>query len=214
MKTKFTLLLVTLFFLVTNCGQGEKFDYQYANKEDTIKCSNAQINTVLLKEAFYSFEEDMKQQFAKNNGNTAQGYSIFINTISAGRPIELAKVSQHSRNILEQLKKESGLWVNDNGTYHLDYNSDLVTCLSDNIADANLQTTFRALVSTNSMNAKIFAAPLRTKIRNVQNNKFLGTFMALDMYYAQLMSADFTNIEAPQIEEKWDKSTPPSAGKK
>lgn len=213
MKTQITLLLVTLFLFTTNCGEGNKLEYKYANQEETIKCSNANINTALLKEAFYSFEEDVKLQFAKSSGNKAQGYSIFINTIAGGRALDPTKVSAHSRNILEQLKKEKDLWINDNGTYHLDYESDLVTCLSDNITDQNLQTTFNALVSTNSMNAKIFAAPLRTKIRNIQNNKFLGTFMALDMYYAQLMNVDFSNIEAPAEPENWDKSTPPSATK-
>jgi hypothetical protein len=218
MKTQFTLLLAALFLFTTNCEKNEKLDYQYTNQPDTIKCFSQDINTALLKEAYYSFENDMKLQFAKNSGNTAQGYSIFINTISAGRPLEPTKVSSHSRKILEHLKNESGLWVNDNGTYHLNYESDLVTCLSDNIGDSNLQTTFKALVSTNSMNPKIFAAPLRTQIRNIQNNKFLGTFMALDMYYAQLMNVDFSNIEAPAAPEeaakKWDKDTPPSASKR
>ena len=215
MKIRFTLLLVTLFLLTTNCKQGEKLEYQYANQPDTIKCFNPEINTALLKEAFYSFQEDVKLQFAKNSGNTAQGYSIFINTIAAGNSIDPSKVSEQSRKILEQLKKEDGLWVNDNGKYHLNYESDLVTCLRDNIGDPNLQTTFNALVSTNSMNPKIFAAPLRTQIRNIQNNKFLGTYMALDMYYAQLMDVDFSNIEAPKVlETNWDKDTPPSASQK
>lgn len=215
MNSRITFSLFTLFFLMTNCVEKDQLVYKYTNQPDTIKCSNTTVNIPLLKEALYSFEEDMTNHFAKNTGNRAQGYSIFINTISSGRALEPSKVSAHSRKIIEQLKKEEGLWVNTDGVYHLDYQSDLVKCLGDNIIDTNLQTTFRALLSTNSMSPKIFSAPLRTKIRNLQSNKFLSTYVALDLYYSSFMSVDFSTVEVPVTPENAvdnsDRKTPPSA---
>lgn len=215
MKTRVTLLFIALFLLNLNCEKGNKIEYLYSNQEDPIKCSNANVNNELIKEAYYSYEEDMKNFFAKSVGNRAQGISIFVSTVSAGRAIDPSKVSEHSVKVLEQLKKEPGLWVVDNGKYHLDYDSELVKCLGDNITDQNLRTTFKALVETNSMNSKLFAAPLRTKVRNLQNNKFLGTFVALDMYYANLMNVDFSTVKRPEQPEpasqNVNRNTPPSA---
>ncbi len=212
MKSKFTLLIATIFLLIS-CGE-DKFEYRYTDKEDTIKCNIGSVNTPLLKEAFYSFEEDLKQYLSKNTRNPAQGYNVLIALSSSGEGPEPANTSAHVRAVLEALKKEKDLWVNDNGTYRLNYNSDTVVCLGENIQDEALRTTFNALISTNSMNSKIFSSPLRTKIRDIQKDKFLATFMALDMFYAKLYNVDFSNIPVPEdsaLQNREMSKTPPSA---
>lgn len=212
MKSKFTLLIATIF-LLTSCSE-DKFEYRYADKEDTIKCNIGSVNTPLLKEALYSFEEDLKQYLSKNTRNPAQGYNVLIALSSSGEGPEPANTSAHVRAVLEALKKEKDLWVNDNGTYRLNYNSDTVVCLGENIQDEALRTTFNALISTNSMNSKIFSSPLRTKIRDIQKDKFLATFMALDMFYAKLYNVDFSNIPVPEdsaLQNREMSKTPPSA---
>jgi len=212
MKSRFTLLIATAL-LLSSCGE-DKLEYRYADKEDTIKCNNGSVNTQLLKEALYSFEEDLKQYFSKNTGNPAQGYNMLIAISSSGEGPKPTNTSAHVRAVLDALKKEKDLWVNDNGIYRLNYNSDTVICLGENIQDEALRTTFNALISTNSMNSKIFASPLRTKIRNIQNDKFLATFMALDMFYAKLYNVDFSTIPVPEdsaLQNKEMSKTPPSA---
>jgi len=212
MKTKFTLLIATIF-LLTSCVE-DKFEFRYADKEDTIKCNIGSVNSELLKEALYSFEEDLKQYLSKNTGNPAQGYNMLIAISSSGKGPEPANTSAHVRAVLEALKKEKDLWVNDNGIYHLNYDSDTVKCLGENIQDEALRTTFNALISTNSMDSKIFSSPLRTKIRDIQKDKFLATFMALDMFYAKLYNVDFSTIPVPvdsALQNKEMSKTPPSA---
>jgi len=212
MKSRFTLLIATVF-LITGCNE-DKFEYRYADKEDTIKCNNGSVNTQLLKEAYYSFEEDLKQYFSKNTANPAQGYNMLIAMTTSGKGPEPTNTSAHVRSVMAALKKEKDLWVNDNGTYRLNYNSDTVTCLGENIQDEELRTTFDALVSTNSMNSKIFASPLRTKIRNIQTDKFLATFIALDLFYAKLYDVDFSTIPVPNdgaIQNSEMPKTPPSS---
>lgn len=215
MKTKFTLLVATIF-LITNCGEND-FDYRYTDKEDTIKCNIGTVNTPLLKEAFYSFEEDLKQYFSKNSSNPAQGYNMLIAISSSGKGPEPTNTSAHVRNVLSALKNEKDLWIINNGNYQLNYNSDTIKCLGENIQDEALRTTFNALISTNSMDSKIFSSPLRTKIRNIRNDRYLATFIALDMFYAKLSNVDFSTIPVPEDDALQNQNvpkTPPSATQK
>jgi len=216
MKTKLvTLSLSTVFLLTISCA--DSLEFKYASKEDTIACNNAPINTDLYKEALYSFEDYIEQiNNRQANRNIIQGYNIFISGVVARKGLETTKVSEHDIRIFNALKNEKDLWVNDNGTYRLDYNSHLVTCIADNILDEALQTTFKALIETNSMNTRLFVSPLRSKMGNVIKDKFLVTFIALDMFYSQFFTTDFSNVELIPDSEKFPEEsdipkTPPSA---
>ncbi|MBT8303597.1 MAG: hypothetical protein KJP09_03935 [Bacteroidia bacterium] len=216
MKTNLvTLSLSAVFLLTISCA--DSLEYRYANKEDTIACNNAPINTDLYKEALYSFEDYIDQINNKQtNRNFIQGYNVFIGRTIANQGLETSKVSEHDIRIFNALKKEKDLWVNDNGTYRLNYNSDLVTCIADNILDEALQTTFKALIETNSMNTRLFVSPLRSKMGAVLKDKFLATYIALDMFYSQFFTTDFSNVELIPDDEKFPKEsdlpkTPPSA---
>jgi len=204
MKTRhFTLLLSTIILFTIACAD-ESFDYKYADKADTITCNNTKVNALLLKEALYAFEDELITNYSRNTPNLSQAYSIFMSTGISGRTPDTNTVSEHTRKVIQQLKKEKNLWVIENGKYTLDYNNDLITCLGDNFLNGNLQTTFRALISTNSMSARLFGAPLRTQIRNASRDRFLATFVALDMYYSRLMDVDFSKIPLPLPEPTID----------
>jgi len=92
-----------------------------------------------------------------------------------------------------------------------------VACLGDNFLNKNLQTTFKALLSTNSMSTRLFGAPLRPQARNAVKDRFLGTYIALDMYYAKLMAIDFSTVPLPEVIPEQpapqNPQTPPSATK-
>ena len=192
-----TILLSTIILLITACAESNTFEYKYADKEDTIKCDNVKINASLFKEALYAFEDELLTNYTRNTPNLSQSYSIYINTGISGKVPDVNNVSEHTRKVIEALKKEKNLWIVENGKYTLDYNNDLITCLGDNFLNGNLQTTFRALISTNSMCARLFGAPLRTQIRNASRDKYLATFVALDMYYSRLMDIDFSKVPPP-----------------
>ncbi len=197
MKTKqFTLLLSITLLLVTSC-KNNSFEYKYADKEDTIACNNAPANIELMKEALYSFEYELIANYSRKTANVSQGYAAYMSTALSERIPNANAISEHTRKVIAELKKEKDLWVISNGKYTLNYHNDLITCLSDNFLNENLQTTLKALISTNSMSPKLFGSPLRTQIRNATKDKFLGTFIALDMYYSKLMDIDFSKVPLP-----------------
>ena len=65
-------------------------------------------------------------------------------------------------------------------------------CISQNIANPDLKTTFNALLSTNSMSPRLFGAPLVSSYSLALNDKYLAAYVAFDLFYAKLFDVDFT----------------------
>lgn len=192
-----TLLLVLITF--SNCKKGATLsEYKYADKSFDVTCS--QINPELLKEAVFSFEDDIANHFATNGTkNISQAYSRIVNLALYSRGKYEEIVSDHTKEIFKLLKNDADLWSTDkNGNTILNYNHTLVKCLSEHIKDKDLKTTFNALISTNSMNSRLFGEPLRRKSNLAVNDKYLATYIALDLYYAKLFNID---LEAPKTEK-------------
>ncbi len=59
--------------------------------------------------------------------------------------------------------------------------------------DQSLKTNFNALVSTNSMNYKLFGPALRSNT-SYTRDAYLQTFIALDYYYSKMFDLDFSKI--------------------
>ena len=95
----------------------------------------------------------------------------------------------------------------------LENNSSIIKCISSNIIDKNLKTTFNALISTNSMTPKLFGTPLMTKYRNLINDKYLATYVALDLYYAKLFDVNLADINFNKPQPLDFNVVPPKANK-
>ena len=195
LKPLLILLVVSIF---TSCKKEATLsEYKYADKEYTVQCEG--VNPELLKEAVYSFEDDITNHFARNgNKNLSQAYSRAVNAGIYGRTKYNEIVSSHTKEIFKILKEDTNLWNTEGKTKTLNYNSEFVKCLADNISNKDIKTTFNALLSTNSMSPKLFGEALRRQSGLALKDKNLATYIALDLYYAKLFDVDF---DAP-IEEK------------
>lgn len=183
------LLIITLF----NCKNGPTFnDFQYADKPETITCSNIDAN--LYKEALYAFENDILNFYGKDKPNTTltQAYYQFLRDANAKRVKYAEIASEHTLKIFEALKGEANLWDAENPNSHLNYHGSLMNCVTTNIHDEQLKTTLNALISTGSMSPKLFGAPLMTKYRGILSDKYLATYMAFDLFYANLFNLNKT----------------------
>lgn len=189
------LLVLTIF---TNCKKEPTLsEYKYADKEFTVNCNG--VNPELLKEAVFSFEDDITTYFAKNGKkNLSQAYSRSVNLGVYGRAKYNEIVSLHTIEIFNILKADPDLWNTEGKTTTLNYNHDLVKCLADNISNKDLKTTFNALITTNSMSPKLFGEPLKRLSGLALKDKYLATYIALDMYYAKLFDVD---LDAPKKEK-------------
>ena len=196
------LLVLTIF---TSCKKEATLsEYKYADKESNVNCQS--ISPELLKEALYSFEDDVANFYARDGKqNLSQAYSRTINLGIYGNAKYNEMVSPHTLEIFEILKTKTDLWDLSKKNKSLNYKHELVKCLADNISNKDLKTTFNALLSTNSMSAKLIGEPLKRQSSLAIKDKYLATYIALDMYYAKLFDVDFNapkkeKIEVPKLE--------------
>lgn len=185
-----SLVILSILTVFSSCNKEATLnEYKYSEKEFDVTCS--QVNPKLLKEAVYSFEEDITN-YLKSNGrkNLYQSYAQFVNFSLQGNYSYSDMVSEHTKKIFKILKEDQSLWIIGENTTSLNYNHGLIKCLSENIKDNDLKTTFNALLSTNSMSARLFVEPLRRKNNLAVTDKYLATYIALDMYYVNLFNVD------------------------
>lgn len=196
MYAKFKLTTFLLALILFNCKNESTFsDYKYADKPVVLTCNN--LDTKLYHEALYAFEDDILNFYSKNNTNTTLvvAYSQFMRNAIYGKINYEDIVSLHTIKVFNALKNDNTLWDANNNKSHLNYNSPLMKCISINIKDKHLKTTFNALLSINSLSPKLFGAPLMTNYRDVINDKYLASYVAFDLFYARLFDVDLSNVE-------------------
>ena len=205
MNSKITLITCLLFFTIFSCKKENTFsDFKYADKPVAINCEG--VNSKLLNEALYTFEDDILNHYKQGNQNYRldQAYSQIIRNSVFGRLKLEDIVSKHTVKVFEALKNEDDLWDANGLKSHLNYNSTALNCISSNIKDKALKTTFDALIATNSMSPKLFGSPLTTKYRNTLSDKYLAMYVALDLYFAKMFDVDFSKVNLDKPEPKVD----------
>jgi len=210
-STFFKLLVITLTFGLVSCKKENTFtDYKYADKPIVVSCEG--INSKFYQEALYSFEDDIQNYYKKNNPNISitQAYSQFMRNSIYGRAKLEEIISAHTIKVFEALKNDDNLWDLNNTKSHLNYKSIAIECISKNILDKSLNTTFNALISTNSMSPKLFGAPLISKYIKTPNDKYLATYIALEFFYAKLLDIDLSKTNLEKSEQKVDFNLVPS----
>ena len=187
LKLTFIVLCLTLF----NCKkESVSFNnYKYANEENVLICEN--LDTKLYLEALLSFEDDIASYYDKKNKNIRRAHSFYFREAIANKAKYEEFVTPHTMEVFEALKKDKDLWNDDNS---INYNADIFTCIASNFKVVGLQTTFNALVSTNSMSPELFGAPLKTHVKNAHEDRYMAAYIALDLFYAKLFDLDPATI--------------------
>jgi len=195
LKTVFVFFITLNFSCKQTNPEATLADYKYADQPETISCDPT--NDKLMKEALYSFENDIINSYDPNGKNKLRAYRSFVNNATANRVDVANMMSKQTKAVFDVLKTKTELW---DGTT-LNYKSNLVKCLSNNIQDQNLKTTFNALVTTNSMSQKLFGPALRSNT-SYTRDPYLQTFLALDYYYTKMLTLDFTQVDLEANEAK------------
>ncbi len=194
MNTKFYLIALFLVLNITSCKKEKTFtEFEFADKPVALACKNA--NSKLYNEALYSFENDILNFYGKGNKSLLTAYSQFVRLSVFNRANYKEIASEHTLKVFEALKEDTELWDLNNPKSHLNYNSDLMHCISQNIINQDLKTTLNALLSTNSMSPKLFGTPLATSYSLTLSDKYLAAYVAFDLFYAKLFDVDFTQVE-------------------
>lgn len=216
----FTVALVSLTFINCKNNEVKLSEYKYLDKTLNITCT--QIDSTLIKEAVLSFEDDISNHFMRNETpNLSQAYSRIINYGIYGKAPYRDMVSDHTKEIFDALKTNTDLWITKDDNTTLNYNHPYVLCLAENIKDKDINTTFNALLNTNSMRQDIFAEAFRRKSSLALRDKYLATYIALDLYFAKLFNVDFNqpksakpaqnknqNLSEPKLNKQVKKADP------
>ncbi|MWW25892.1 hypothetical protein [Algibacter lectus] len=205
MKSTINFILFLGALTVVSCKKENTFnDYKFSEKGSVITCNNQ--NTALINEALFSFEADIAVFYAQNGQeNVPNAYGQFLRAASINRIKYEDIVSPHTVKVFEALKHVNDLWDANNPDSHLNYKGDLLECISSNLKDKKLKTTYDALVATNSMKPELFGTPLARNYRAAASDKNLAAYIALDLYYAKLFGIDLSNVkEKTVVEQKVD----------
>lgn len=197
MKFKLVTLSVILSFTLFNCKQeptAPEFPLLYANRNEITQCATK--DSLLLNEALQSFETDLLDTYGDERKNSNRAYTQFFNAIRTKRIDYTVMASDHTKQIMEALKTQPGLWTTDGTEYNLNYSNPIVECIATNMTDSGFKTTFNALLDTNSMSYRMYSEAIRKQTTMLNKDKYLALFVALDMYYAKLFNVDFAKAEA------------------
>lgn len=199
-----SLILLVSIFTCLGCANKKKENYKYTDKDDLFSCSN--VDMVLIKEAVYAFEDFIMKNYSYNSPHTLEkGYKNFLHNATMGLIPKAELFDQHLKDIFNSLKENESLWNISPEHTSLKYDTELINCIGNSINKGTNQNVFKALTESNTMRPKVFSASLYSDVDAVVNDKALGTYIALDMFYAKLFGLDLSlsPIElSKQIAEK------------
>lgn len=193
MKLKITLLTVIICFL--NCKQETTqeqkpidFNYKYKSVEKLLDCQD--LNTDLFQEAVLSFEDDLIKFYTPDKPVYSRAYSIFTAQACSSNVDYNDIISEHSKKILEALKQIQDLWIETSNGTQLNYQHPVFYCIGLNIKNEPIGETYNALIATNSMSVRMIEGQLRKNTFRIKDNKYLATFVALELYYSKIFNLD------------------------
>ncbi|SDS32199.1 hypothetical protein SAMN04515667_1911 [Formosa sp. Hel1_31_208] len=197
---KLKLLILVTCLCLFNCKEGTApitVDYKYQNSKDILNCEG--VDTALIQEAFYSFENDLTNFYTPEKPIYSRAYSLFVSQAIANKVDYSKMVSEHSKNLLEVLKQNTELWTTNPDGSKVNFSHPVFKCIGANIQDKPLKDTFNALVQTNSMSLRMFGDELKRKTFGMKDDKYLATYVALELFYGKIYDVDLSqsNPELP-----------------
>jgi len=189
-----TILLILIFISFNSCKK--PLNYKFSNlKNLNLNCS--QIKSNLVKEAYYSFREDLVTYAIKNNKtdskNLPLSLALFIVNGALGEADFKNIASNHTKIIVSKLAKENQLWNNDKS---LNYHSIFITCLINNIKNTEIKNAI-LLYREGRFNKEELVEIYRVNIREANTDSHFAMFITFESYYQYLNKLDLTNYGSP-----------------
>ena len=185
-------ILIAISITILSCK--EPIEYQFIDSPETIKCEGLDYN--LAHEAYYSFRQDIAT-YVKDlhigydylNYKESLGYYIYRGAQGNFDYKEVA--STHTIKLLKLLKENADLWDTTNAKSNINYHSEFITCLVQNIKNKEVKKTMTSLIESNSMSPSIFAENYRLNFFDCYDDNHFGMLIAFDTYYQYLYEVDF-----------------------
>jgi len=187
---------ILLLFAITLLSCKEPIEYQFTDSPETIKCDGLDYD--LAHEAYYSFRQDIAiyvkdLHIGYDNLNYRESLGYYIYRGALGNFDYNEIVTPHTKKLLLLLKENKDLWDTTSDKTNLNYHSEFITCLVQNIKNEEVRETIQSLIEANSMNSSIFAENYRLNVFDCYTDNHFGMLLAFDTYYQHLYDMDFKN---------------------
>ena len=192
--TSIKILLVLIIANLASCKNESSeastsfSDFQFADQPQNINCASS--HDKLLNEAIYTFEKDIADLYNVELRNVLRAYNLFMRQATRSTIRYEDFVSEHAIEVAQALS-ELGII----GKGNLKYNHETMECIATNMQNDGLKTTLNALLSTNSMRKELYQPALQGSAQKVSKDKYLGLYVALEYYYAEILKVDFSGID-------------------
>lgn len=189
----FIAILIGLV-LCSSCK--EDTGYRYQDKPDIISCDD--INYPLIKEAFYSFENDLYTHSLDSlQVDLEASYNRWIYPSQDNEFDIKTLVSPYTVKMFKRLQNESpDLFELTNPDSNLNYDSALMQCIVENVRDEELKVTFKALIDTGTMSPKLFGDRLIFNLLKVTRDPYMRYYVIMEYGYGRMFFNDFSEIES------------------
>lgn len=185
-------LYIIVALVMASCQK--PFEYKYQDKGKPIQCQG--LDNALLHEALYSFQEDISSYYrdpdviAGSDRFYMQGLAAYVSDGMFGTAPYTLIVSDHSKEVLEQLKMHPDIWNPDGSVSKLNHQSELVLCLFQQIRDPEIKNLLQRLNQHGAIDPAQLSTPFREKIYKAFTDANLAMYIALDGYYQHLYRLD------------------------
>lgn len=197
MKTQLIYLVICL--ILVNCKESKPdIALKFSDKPVAINCDID--HSELFNEALYNFEENLFENHNVKNPNLNNAFRDFLKTSINNAANYNNITNQHSLDIYKALRNIEGLYLEKDNNVTLNYNHEIFSCIGENIQDKDLKATFNALLSTNSMSLRMLKDVFINKSGRINSDKYLTTFVALELYYSKLADVDLSKKHVKPIE--------------
>tara|TARA_R110000787_G_scaffold43372_1_gene106393 strand:+ start:2588 stop:3172 length:585 start_codon:yes stop_codon:yes gene_type:complete len=187
-------ILIAIAITILSCKKQESIEYQFTDSPETIKCEGLDYN--LSHEAYYSFRQDIAIYLKELhigydylNYKESLGYYIYRGAQGNFDYREIA--SPHTIKLLKLLKENTDIWDTTSPKSKINYHSEFISCLVQNIKNEEIKQTIISLIESSSMNPSIFAENYRANVFDSYSDNHFGMLIAFDTYYQYLYDMDF-----------------------
>jgi len=191
MNKAFFAVLLSLILSLNACQQGP--EYRFQDEPKVVSCP--EMNEDFMHELLYSFREDIGAfynqytDYIKGSRSyyfEAYGQYVYFGFSGTARFDDIA--SDHSRALLQELRKEKDFWIIKDKQERLNYNHPYLICLIDGIADDDLRLALQNLRQAKSLTPELIAETMRINVQKVISDPNLSMYLALDGFYQPLIN--------------------------
>jgi len=178
------IIIASLFIMNVSCKEEKVFKYQYDQLEQKILCGTD--DDLILNEALYAFEKALLDYYDPDARRLAAVYAKYMYNGMAGTVKYQNFLNPHLVEITRELENRGIINRNSEAKSDLNYSSQAVSCVIDNIEESDNKITIKGLITVNQMDPAMLSSRLMNFTDRSSTAKYEALYIALDSFYQRI----------------------------